>query len=179
LLKEIPTKTAPPETEEKQEVQDKTIRDGDYVKVKDSGALGEVVALKEKEAEILIGALRSTVKLNRLIKISRKEFRNAIGEEYLSSSENKGYNYLAKSEEFSPTLDLRGKRGEEALIEVSQFIDNALVLNVTDLKIVHGKGDGILRTIIRDHLRHYKQVVSMSDEHADRGGAGVTLVKLK
>ncbi len=179
LFKEEPVKTIIPEKEEKTELLDKTIREGDFVKVKDSGALGEVVTLKEKEAEIMIGALRSTVKLNRLTKISRKEFRNTIGEEFLSGSENKGFNYLSKSEEFSPTLDLRGKRGEEALIEVTQFMDNALILNVSDLKIVHGKGDGILRTIIREHLRHYKQIASLSDEHADRGGAGVTLVKLK
>jgi DNA mismatch repair protein MutS2 len=179
LFKEEPIKIPVSEKEEKPEIQDKTIREGDFVKVKDSGALGEVVTLKEKEAEIMIGALRSTVKLNRLIKISRREFRATIGEDFLSGSENKGYNYLSKSNEFSPTLDLRGKRGEEALIDVSQFIDNALILNVTDLKIVHGKGDGILRTIIRDHLRHYKQVASLTDEHADRGGAGVTLVKLK
>ncbi len=166
-------------TEEISEVLDKTIREGDFVKVKDSGAVGEVAILKEKEAEIMIGSLRSTVKLNRLTKISRREYRNAIGEEFLSSSENKGFNYLSKSESFSSTLDVRGKRGEEALIEVNQFMDSALVLNVSDLKIVHGKGDGILRTLIRGHLSHYKQVVSMKDDHADRGGAGVTLLKLK
>ncbi len=178
-LKEIPVLESIPEKEEKTEITDKTIRVHDYVRVKDNGAVGEVVTLKEKEAEIMIGSLRSTVKLNRLIKISRKEFRNTLGEDFLSGTENKGFNYLSKSTEFSPTLDLRGKRGEEALIEVSQFIDSALILNVADLKIVHGKGDGILRTLIRDHLRHYKQVASLKDEHADLGGAGVTLVKLK
>ena len=56
--------------------------------------------------------------------------------------------------------------------------DNALVLGIYEIKIVHGKGDGILRTLIRSHLKGYKQVLSMSDEHADRGGAGVTIVKL-
>jgi DNA mismatch repair protein MutS2 len=173
------TKNVLTEKEEHPEVLDKTIHEGDYVKVKDSGAVGEIVTLKEKEAEIMIGSLRSTVKLNRLIKISRKEFRNTIGEDFLSTSENKGFSYLSKSETFSPTLDVRGKRGEEALIEVTQFMDNALILNANDLKIVHGKGDGILRTLIRDHLRHYKQVASLKDEHADRGGAGVTIIKLK
>jgi DNA mismatch repair protein MutS2 len=179
LLKEEPVKKAFNEPEEESEIQDKIIRTGDYVKVKGSGAVGEIVTVKEKEAEIMIGSLRSTVKLNRLTKISRKEFRNTIGEEFLSGSENKGYNYLSKAENFSTTLDLRGMRGEEPLIEVTQFMDNALILNVSDLKIVHGKGDGILRTIIRDHLKHYKQVKSLKDEHADRGGAGVTLVQLK
>jgi DNA mismatch repair protein MutS2 len=180
LFKEEPvSKTTLSEKEENPEILDKTIHEGDYVKVKDSGAVGEIVKLKEKEAEIMIGSLRSTVKLNRLIKISRKEFRNTIGEDFLSVSENKSFSYLSKSETFSPALDIRGMRGEEALIEVTQFMDNALILNANDLKIVHGKGDGILRTLIRDHLRHYKQVVSLKDEHADRGGAGVTIIKLK
>ena len=179
LLKEEPLKNKAPEEKEQYEVLDKTIREGDYVKVKESGAVGQIISLKEKEAEISIGSLHSTVKLKRLIKISRREYRNTIGEEFLTTNENKGFNYLSKSENFSPTLDVRGKRGEEALIDLTQFIDSALVLNANDLKIVHGKGDGILRTLIRNHLKQYKQVVSCSDEHADRGGAGVTLVKLK
>ena len=179
IYKEEPIKSESFVLEEFPEVLDKTIREGDYVKVKDSGAVGEVAILKEKEAEIMIGSLRSTVKLNRLTKISRKEYRGAIGEEFLSSSENKGFSYLSKSESFSSTLDVRGKRGEETLIEVNQFMDSALILNVSDLKIVHGKGDGILRNLIRGHLAHYKQVVSMKDDHADRGGAGVTIIKLK
>ncbi|HSZ26454.1 MAG TPA: Smr/MutS family protein [Cytophagaceae bacterium] len=180
VLKEEPIVVAKSlKKEETSEMADKPICEGDYVKVKESGAVGEIIVLKEKEAEIMIGSLRSTVKINRLIKISRSEYRAAIGEEFISTSESKNISYFSKSETFSPTLDLRGKRGEEALIEVIQFIDNALILNANDLKIVHGKGDGILRTLIRDHLRHYKQVASLQDEHADRGGAGVTIVKLK
>ncbi len=179
LFKEEKVKEPISEKEEYATPTDKIIREGDFVKIKDNGAVGEIILLKEKEAEIRIGSLRSNIKLNRLIKISRKEFRNTIGEEFLSTSESNNFNYLSKSGTFSPTLDVRGKRGEEALIEVTQFMDNALILNVNDLKIVHGKGDGILRTIIRDHLKQYKQVVSCSDEHADRGGAGVTIIKLK
>lgn len=179
LLKEEPIKNEISEKEEIYEVSDKAIREGDFVKVKGSGAVGEITVLKEKEAEIRIGSLHSTVKINRLIKISRKEYRNIIGEDFLSTTENNGFNYLSKSESFSPTLDIRGKRGEEALIKVTQFMDNALILNANDLKIVHGKGDGILRTLIRSHLKQYKQVASCNDEHADRGGAGVTIIKLK
>jgi DNA mismatch repair protein MutS2 len=179
LFKEEKSKVSFEEKEEQVELSDKKIQEGDFVKVKDSGAVGEIITLKEKEAEIRIGSLRSTIKLNRLIKISRKEFRNTVGEEFLSTEENKNFNYLSKSGTFSPTLDLRGKRGEEALVEVTQFIDNALILNVGDLKIVHGKGDGILRTLIREHLKQYKQIVSCGDEHADRGGAGVTVLRLK
>jgi DNA mismatch repair protein MutS2 len=64
-------------------------------------------------------------------------------------------------------------------VEVDQFFDNALMLGYPELRIVHGKGDGILRNLVRTHLRRYKQVARMEDEHADRGGAGVTIVKMK
>jgi DNA mismatch repair protein MutS2 len=64
------------------------------------------------------------------------------------------------------------------MVELDNFINNGLMLGYSELRIVHGKGDGILRTLVRNHLRTFPQVVSMQDEHADRGGAGVTVVKL-
>jgi DNA mismatch repair protein MutS2 len=80
---------------------------------------------------------------------------------------------------FSFNLDIRGKRGEEALGLLDQFMDNALMLGYDELRVIHGKGDGILRTLVRNHLRSYRQVATLQDEHADRGGAGVTIVKLR
>lgn len=148
---------------------------GDVVRVKDTGALGEVIGLKGKDAEISIGDLKSTIKLNRLEKISRKAYKEAMGTENIPAS---SYNLSRKHSEFSPNIDIRGKRGEEALGEVDALIDNALVFGVNEVKIVHGKGDGILRSLIRNHLKNYKQVKAMTDEHADRGGAGVTIVRL-
>jgi len=84
-----------------------------------------------------------------------------------------------KMQNFNFNLDIRGKRGEEAIGEVDRFVDDALMLGFPELRIVHGKGDGILRTLVRNHLRGYKQVARMADEHADRGGAGVTVVTMK
>lgn len=166
-----PEKKAPDITVEKGEV-----KVGDLIRVKDTGALGEVMAIKGKDADILIGELKSTIRLNRLEKISRKAYKEAVGKD--SQPASSGINLTRKYSEFFPQIDLRGKRGEEALGEVDALIDNALVFGAEEVKIVHGKGDGILRTLIRNHLRNYKQVRSMSDEHADRGGAGVTIVKL-
>ncbi|RZK33887.1 MAG: endonuclease MutS2, partial [Hymenobacter sp.] len=90
-----------------------------------------------------------------------------------------GIDINEKMQNFSFNLDIRGKRGEEAIGEVDRFFDDALMLGYPELRIVHGKGDGILRTLVRNHLRGYKQVGKMEDEHADRGGAGVTIVKMK
>lgn len=99
--------------------------------------------------------------------------------EKAAPSSNVGIDLNEKMSHFSFDLDVRGKRAEEALTEVSQFIDDAIMLSHQHLRIVHGKGDGILRTLIRDHLRKYKEVLRLEDEHADRGGAGITLVTLR
>ena len=80
---------------------------------------------------------------------------------------------------FSPEIDVRGKRGEEALYEIEKYFDRAVMMGVGSLKIIHGKGDGILRKLIRDYLKKYTEVSHVEDEHADRGGDGITYVYLK
>lgn len=148
---------------------------GSLVRIKGQEALGEVIGMRGKDAEVAIGDLKTTVKLNRLEKISRKEFKQKNS----SKSKIVGVDMNDKMMNFSFNLDLRGKRGDEALMEVDKFMNDALMLGQDELRIVHGKGDGILRTLIRNHLRGYKQVAKTQDEHADRGGAGVTLVSMK
>jgi DNA mismatch repair protein MutS2 len=148
---------------------------GSLVRIKGQEALGEVIGMRGKDAEVAIGELKTTVKLNRLEKISRKEFKQKT----TPKSKFVGVDMNDKMMNFSFNLDLRGKRGDEALMEVDKFMNDALMLGQDELRIVHGKGDGILRTLIRNHLRGYKQVAKTQDEHADRGGAGVTLVSMK
>ena len=80
--------------------------------------------------------------------------------------------------EFKSQIDLRGKRKEEALMAVDNLIDDAMMLGMKELRVIHGKGDGILREMIRNHLRTYSQVSNIRDEHADRGGAGITIFEL-
>lgn len=148
---------------------------GDHVRLKDSGAIAEVMALKKNEAEISIGDLKSNVKLNRLEKISLGEMKK----EKKSLARRIGFDTNAKMMDFSPNLDIRGKRAEEIISLVQNFVDDGFMLGLKDLRIVHGKGDGILREITRNLLRSMSSVAKLEDEHADRGGAGVTLVTLK
>jgi DNA mismatch repair protein MutS2 len=148
---------------------------GDFVRVKDNGAVGQVLAIRKKEAEVSIGELKSTVKLNRLEKISNTEMKK----EKKSYSKRIGFDTNAKMLDFSPNLDVRGKRGEEILPLVQGFVDDGYMLGLKDLRIVHGKGNGILKDITRNLLKEMSQVKKVEDEHADRGGAGVTLVTLK
>jgi DNA mismatch repair protein MutS2 len=135
-----------------------------------------VISVNGKDAAIMLGALSSNVKLSRLEKVSHKEFKTA---EKKATKSMKGVDLNEKMTEFSFNLDIRGKRGEEALIEVDNLVDDAILLGYPQLRIVHGKGDGILRNLIRNHIKQYKQVGKMTDEHPDRGGAGVTLVEMK
>jgi DNA mismatch repair protein MutS2 len=149
---------------------------GDKVRVKGQLAVAEVIAIKGKDVEIRMGELKSNIKLNRLEKVSRKEQR-ALKKEL--SAAVKGVDINEKMANFSLNLDLRGKRGEEAMVELEAFMDDALLLNQSEVRIIHGKGDGILRKLVRDILKQYKEIASLQDEHADRGGAGVTIVTLK
>lgn len=151
------------------------IAEGDWVRLKDNGAIAEVLRLKNNEAEISIGELKSNVKTSRLEKISNTQ----VKKEVKAISVRSGYNSNEKMMDFSYNLDLRGKRGEEILPLIQTFIDEGHMLGVKDLRIVHGKGDGILRQITRNLLKHMNQVKKVEDEHADRGGAGVTLVTMK
>src|SRR3546814_3439059 len=77
---------------------------------------------------------------------------------------------------FNHEVDLRGMRGSDALSELEKLMDRALMLGVEKLRIIHGKGDGILRKLIRNYLQEYSQVTKMEDEHPDRGGDGITYV---
>lgn len=172
-----PTPKEEKEKEEREEIEVilGEISVGSLVRIKGQEALGEVLSLRGKDAEIAIGDLKTTVKINRLEKISRKEYKQKIS----SSTKIVGVDMNDKMMNFSFNLDLRGKRGEEALVEVDRFMNDAIMVGYDELRIVHGKGDGILRNLIRQHLRGYKQVANTQDEHADRGGAGVTLVSMR
>jgi DNA mismatch repair protein MutS2 len=83
-----------------------------------------------------------------------------------------------KMMEFNPSVDVRGFRTDEAISLIDSWLDQAILLGQKELKIIHGKGDGILRSQIRSYLKKYSQVSRMADEHADMGGQGITLLSL-
>jgi DNA mismatch repair protein MutS2 len=168
-----PEKTLIPEIQIK--VIDGEIQVGDSVRLKDNGAIGEVLSLRGKEAEIIMGELKSNIKLNRLEKISKAE----VKKEAKAIAKRIGYDSSAKMMEFSHNLDLRGKRGEEIMALIQNFVDEGYMLGVRELRVIHGKGNGILKDLTRNFLRNSSVVQKVEDDHADRGGAGVTVVTLK
>lgn len=173
IEKPKPTKPSKPEWQK----AEGALTIGSFVKIKDSGAIGEILQLRNKDAEVAIGSLRSNVKLNRLEKISKKEFKEETKPAKVTKSIG-GLDMTEKMSNFSFNLDIRGKRAEEAIIALDNLMNDALLLGYPELRIVHGKGDGILSNIVRTHLKGYKQVTKMENEHADRGGHGVTIVKM-
>ena len=151
---------------------------GNYVRVAANGAMGQVISMNGKDIEIRLGDLKSYVKLNRLEKISKREYMAHSSEE-ANLPRMAGVDLHERMTHFSFNLDLRGQRGEEAVSAVHAFMDDAVMLGAPELRIVHGKGDGILRQVVRNVLSGYKQVSTLKDEHPDRGGAGVTVIGMR
>ncbi|MEX2335811.1 MAG: endonuclease MutS2 [Fulvivirga sp.] len=148
---------------------------GDSVRIIDKGVVGEVLNLRGKDVEIQVGDLKTVVKLNRLEKISKGKAKEAKRSPIRSS----GFNLNQKLAEFSTTLDVRGKRAEEVLGIVDKFIDDALLFNLPEVRVLHGKGNGVLRDLIRNYLRDSGMVSAIKDEHVEGGGAGISVVELK
>jgi len=149
------------------------VRPGDLVRIKESNAQGEVLKVSGKSAEILIGSLKSKVALDRLQKVGKAQSSPT------ARKVRSNIDLQQKRANYSTQLDVRGLRAGEALDAVTAFIDEGVLLGMNDLRILHGKGDGILRSAIRKHLQDDSSVKSINDEHVERGGAGVTLVTLK
>lgn len=141
---------------------------GDFVRITGSQSMGRVSRIKGKQAEVEIGELRSSIQLQKLEKISH------LPEQIIQKS-SASMNLSDKMMVFSTQLDIRGQRAEEALRQLEAWLDEAILLGQTSLRVLHGKGNGILRELVRKFLRGYPQVRNIRDEHADQGGAGVTL----
>jgi DNA mismatch repair protein MutS2 len=150
------------------------IVEGDRVRIAGQDGSGTVLSIKGKSASVQFGELKSLVSLDRLEKVT-----GAIQKEMAARLRSVGLNIHEKQSNFNSTLDVRGKRVDEVIAILDQFLDTAILLGHGHLRILHGKGEGVLRKVIRDHLKKYKQVASVSDEHVERGGDGITLVVLK
>lgn len=161
---------------DKPQAVDEIIRVGDTVNIQGQEAPGEVLELKGKNAVVAFGNLKSTVKKEKLIKI-----RAAAGKDQGAVSKTRvnlgDWNVSKRRVLFKPEIDVRGKRADEALQKVTELIDEAIMVGSQEVRILHGKGDGILRQLIRDYLHTSDVVDSFGDEHIERGGAGITVVR--
>jgi len=154
------------------------IQVGDHVKLKGQTTPGEVIKIQGNEATVAFGSISTMVKINRLEKVSGTAAKRANVLNPMASSSNVGDQVRERKLNFKPDIDVRGKRTEEAIQLVLNHLDEAVICEASEVKILHGKGNGILRLMIREQLNTLPFVESFKDEHLQHGGSGITVVDL-
>jgi DNA mismatch repair protein MutS2 len=137
--------------------------------------VGEVQSIKGKRAVVAFGQILSTVDKSTLTVISNSEYKAQTRP--TSARTVVSVDLSARKLNFRDNIDVRGMRVDEALATVQNFIDDAIMVGIGYVSILHGKGSGALKDEIRRYLRSVPSVASYEDEHADRGGAGITIVR--
>ena len=152
------------------------IETGMHVRIVGQQTVGEVMSVNRNSATVRFGAIKSTISIDRLqpAEAPKPEVRKVS---FLTSETQEQLHQRRLN--FKSDIDLRGMRGEEAVQAVGYFIDDAVVCNVHQLRILHGTGNGILRTLIRQYLSTVPFVKNFHDEHVQFGGAGITIVELE
>lgn len=163
--------------EKKQEKKVDIFKVGDTVRLKGQTAVGEIISLDGGNATINFGSMRTNIKINRIEKASSQQTEAPKAATFVSKQTQDSV--YEKKLQFRQDLDVRGMRGEEAIQAVTYFIDDAVLLGASRVRILHGTGTGILRTLIRQYLNITPGVKSFKDEHVQFGGAGITVVDLE
>ena len=127
-------------------------------------------------ATVIFGDMKTKMKTDRLERAAapKKEEPKpylALGRQTRETIDNRKLN-------FKQDIDVRGMRGDEAINTVTHFIDDAILVGMSRVRILHGTGTGILRQLIRQYLATVPNVVSYHDEHVQFGGAGITVVDI-
>ena len=151
----------------------------DTVRIKGLTSIGTVETTDNKQAVVIFGGMRTKMALSRLERIDENTLKE-------SQKQFAAYSYSRQTREtidehrnqFRQEIDVRGMRTDEALNQVQHFIDDAILVGVSQVRILHGKGNGILRTMIRQYLNAIPNVRNTRDEHVQFGGAGITVVEL-
>ena len=172
LQKRRKKKETAPVKEQKQE----PLKVGEKARIKDNGLVGEVAKISNRSVTLIIGNVTSTMSPDKVERISSNEFREASRKAFAAPMQKVDSSITERKLNFSPELDIRGERLADALNTVMHYIDDAIMLNVGSVRIIHGKGTGVLREEIQKYLRSIPGL-SVSDEDVRQGGTGVTVVK--
>jgi len=146
------------------------------VKIAGSDTVAQVTEIKGKKVQVVSGSLKMNVDISMTEAVTAEEQKKAAAAGV--KQQKVDWSLTTRRNQFNPEIDVRGMRTEEALLVVQDFIDTALMIQFRNLRILHGKGNGILRQMIRQYLESTGAVKRATDEHVDRGGAGITLVEL-
>ncbi len=152
------------------------LKPGDPVRMIETMAAGEVIEIKDRMVQIETGSMRFYVPADKIERISRAELKKNLRAMQPVRENDPGI--VQRNISFKPEIDIRGMRGEEAINQVRDLIDNALIVQHRHLRILHGKGNGILRQLVRQYLDTVDVVKSFRDEHVEFGGSGITVVEM-
>ncbi len=154
--------------------ESKKFNEGDVVKVQGQDTTGIIQKLKGKQAEVLFGSLKSIVSTDKL-----ERAKHASQVSYQKKVKKLGVDISTKMANFNHEISIRGMRAEEAISRIESFLDEAILVGVDEVRIVHGKGHGVLREMVRSVTKNHPGILSVEDEHPDRGGAGISVINLK
>lgn len=151
---------------------------GEKVRIKANGMVGEVSIVSDKAVTVIIGNIKSKMPLDKVERITSNEYKSAVkaAPKPVTQTTSMDSSISERKLNFKMELDVRGQRVNEALDNVMHYIDDAIMLNVSSVRIIHGKGTGALRDEIQKFLRATPGVVSAKDESVQLGGSGVTVV---
>ncbi len=150
---------------------------GDTVRIKGQTSVGTITAIEGKQATVTFGVMRTLVDLKRLEQAKDAPKQEATQTVVVSRQTTDSIRQ--KHLDFKQEIDVRGMRADEALQAVTYFIDDALLVNASRVRILHGTGTGALRQAIRQYLHTIPGIVSFHDEHVQFGGAGITVVEFR
>ena len=159
----------------------KELKEGDTVRIKGLTTVGKIESISGDMATAVFGGMKTKMRLSRLehATASTEKDKTEERKENLASygiSKETRKTIDAHKSNFHQDLDVRGMRGDEALNAVQHFIDDAILVGMPRVRILHGKGNGILRQLIRQYVSSIPNVVHYADEHVQFGGAGITVV---
>ena len=149
-----------------------TLKPGDQVQMLNTNTVGEILEIKRGKATIQVGGMTTKTDVKNLEIVGNKTAKKI--KKYISNS-----SYADKQSSFKTEKDIRGMRTYDALQEIDTWIDNAIILGVSTLRVLHGKGSGILKAELRRHLKPHLAVKSIQYERVDLGGEGISIIELK
>ena len=158
---------------------------GDTVRIKGTNSIGEIESIQGKQTTVIFGDLRSKVKIEQLERVApsnlppKGETTNKHADLAIKTSKMTRSTMEDRRQNFHQDIDVRGMRGDEAIDAVMHFIDDAILIGMSRVRILHGTGTGILRQLIRQYLNTVPNVKKAKDEHVQFGGAGITVVDLE
>ena len=150
---------------------------GEKVRIKENGMVGEVSIVSNKAVTVIIGNISSKMPIDRVERITSNEFKNAVKEIAKPPVMRLEDDSIRERKlNFKPEIDVRGERVNEAMETVMRFVDDAIMLDMPSVRIIHGKGTGALREELQKFLRTMPGVATVKDEQLQYGGTGVTIV---